>query len=150
MTNTNNSSRKVRINIYQLSHCTYHCSYHLVWTPRYRGKVLADTFIKQELKKMFKQIAHWKGLSILAWHIGDEHIHLHITIPPKYSVSYIMQVIKCKTSGWIKKKTKKFPKGVLWGRGYFVSTVGIAELAVNRYIQNQYHHQVDLTQLKLM
>ena len=150
MTNTNNSSRKVRVNIYQLNHCTYHCSYHLVWTPRYRGKVLADIFIKQELKRMFKQIANWKGLKILAWHIGDEHIHLHITIPPKYSVSYIMQIIKCKTSGWIKKKTKKFPKGVLWGRGYFVSTVGIAELAVNRYIENQYHHQVDLVQLKLM
>ena len=150
MTNTNNSSRRARINIYQLNHCTYHCSYHLVWTPRYRGKVLADIFIKQELKRMFKQIANWKGLTILAWHIGDEHIHLHITIPPKYSVAFIVQIIKCKTSGWIKKKTKKFPKGVLWGRGYFVSTVGIAEMAVNRYIQNQYHHQVDLSQLKLM
>ncbi len=136
--------------LYQLDHCTYHCNYHIVFTPRYRGKVLSDTFIKQELKRMFKQIAHWKGLKIIAWHIGDEHIHLNISIPPKYSVSYIIQILKGKTSGWLKKKTKKFPKGVLWGRGYFVSTIGIAEEAVKRYILNQSHHQVDLEQLKLV
>lgn len=136
--------------LYQLDHCTYQCSYHIVFTPRYRGKVLSDTFIKQELKRMFKQIAHWKGFDIYAWHIGDEHIHLNISIPPKYSVSYIIQIIKGKTSGWLKKKTKKFPKGVLWGRGYFVSTTGITEEAIKRYIQNQSHHQVNLEQLKLV
>ena len=135
--------------LYQLEHCTYHCSYHIVWTSRYRGKVLADTYIKHELKRMFKQIAHWKGLVIYAWHIGDEHIHLHLSIPPKYSVAYIIQMLKGKTSGWIKKKTKKFPKGVLWGRGYFVSTVGIAEAAVRKYVENQHHHQVALVQHKL-
>lgn len=135
--------------LYQLEHCTYHCSYHIVWTPRYRGKVLADTYIKQELKRMFKQIAKWKQLTIYAWHVGDEHIHLHIGIPPKYSIAYIIQILKGKTSGWIKKKTKKFPKGVLWGRGYFVTTVGIEEYAVKRYVENQQHHQVDLEQLQL-
>ena len=136
--------------LYQLEHCTYHCSYHIVWTPKYRGKVLADTFIKNELKRMFQQIANWKGLRIYAWHIGDEHIHLHISIPPKYSVSYTVQILKGKTSGWIKKKTKKFPKGVLWGRGYFVTTVGVNEFQVRRYVENQARHQVELTQLKLM
>ena len=135
--------------LYQLDHSTYHCSYHIVWTPRYRGKVLADTYIKQELKRMFKQIATWKGLRIYAWHIGDEHIHLHIGIPPKYSIAYIIQILKGKTSGWLKKKTKKFPKGVLWARGYFVSTVGINEQAVYNYVNNQKHNQVDLEQLKL-
>jgi len=135
--------------LYQLEHCTYHCSYHIVWAPRYRGKVLTDKYIKQELKRMFKQIALWKGLRIYAWHVGDEHIHLHLAIPPKYSIAYIIQVFKAKTSGWIKKKTKKFPKGVLWCRGYFVSTVGINEEAVRRYILNQSHHQTELSQPKL-
>lgn len=135
--------------LYQLEHCTYHCSYHIVWTPRYRGKVLSDLYIKQELQRMFKTIANWKGLTIYAWHIGDEHIHLHIAIPPKYSIAYIIQILKGKTSGWIKKKTKKFPKGVLWGRGYFVSTVGMNEAAVYRYVRDQSHHQVDLVQPKL-
>ena len=135
--------------LYQLEHCTYHCSYHLVWTPKYRGKVLANTYIKQELKRMFKQIAHWKGLRIYAWHIGDEHIHLHLNIPPKYSIAYIIQILKSKTSAWLKKKTKKFPKGVLWGRGYYVSTIGIDEMSVKNYILNQQHHQINLDQLKI-
>ena len=138
-----------KILLYQLEHCTYHCSYHIVWTPRYRGKVLADNYIKQELRRMFNQIARCKGLRIYAWHIGDEHIHLHIAIPPKYSISYVIQILKGKTSAWIKKKTKKFPRGVLWGRGYFVSTVGADEASVKAYVRNQSHHQIDMNQLKL-
>jgi putative transposase len=111
--------------------------------------VLADKYIKSELMRMFKQIAKWKDLVIYAWHIGDEHIHLYISIPPKYSIAYVIQLLKGKTSGWIKKKTKKFPKGVLWGRGYYVSTVGIDEYVVKSYVENQRHHQVDIEQLKL-
>jgi REP element-mobilizing transposase RayT len=51
----------------------------------------------------------------------------NVPIPPKYSIAYIIQILKGKTSDWIKKKTKKFPKEVLWGCGYYVSTVGIDE-----------------------
>ena len=135
--------------LYQLDHCTYHCSYHIVWVTRYRNKVLDDDYIKAELKREFKQIANWKDLRIFGWHIGEEHIHLHISIPPKYSIAYIIQILKGKTSGWIKKKTKKFPKGALWCRGYFVNTVGAERRAIQSYINNQYHHQVELKQPKL-
>lgn len=87
--------------IYQLSHCTYVCQYHIVWTP-------------------------------------------------KYSAAYVIQILKTKTSTWIKKKTKKFPKGPLWSRGYYVNTVGANEFAIRNYIQNQQqHHQKDLENLKL-
>ncbi len=137
----------IRTKCYKLDHCTYSCSYHIVWTPRYRGKVLASKFVKAELKRQLSQIARWKGLVIQAWHIGDEHIHLYLTIPPKYSASYIVQVLKGKTSSWLKKKTKQFPIGPLWGRGYFVSTVGIQQAAILKYIQNQEHHQVELQKL---
>ncbi len=112
--------------LYKLEHCTYCCQYHVVWTPRYRGKVMADTYIKLELKRIFKFIAKWKGIKILEWHIGDEHIHLYLVIPPK-----------------------KFPKGSLWARGYFVSTIGINEFAIRKYIQNQSNRQVDMENLKL-
>ena len=134
--------------LYKLEHCTHNCSYHIVWSPKYRGKVLADKFIKQELERMFKYIFKWKGLELLAWHIGEEHIHLNIMIPPKYSVSYIVQVLKGKTSAWIKKK-KKFPKGSFWQRGYFVSTTGRDGIAVKKYIENQQHHKVELKRLPL-
>ncbi len=140
----------LRTKCYQLEHCSYDCSYHIVWTPRFRGRVLGDTFIKAELKRMFKQIAHWKGLTLYAWHVGDEHIHLFLGIPPKYSAAYVIGVLKGKTSSWIKKKTKKFPRGPLWGRGYFVSTVGIEERAIRRYLENQYRHRVELNQPKLV
>ena len=135
--------------LYQLSHCTYLCQYHLVWTTRYRGKVLADDFIKQELKRIFKTICKWKGFTILAWHVGDEHIHLFLSIPPKYSVSYAVLALKGKSSAWIKKKTTKFPKGSLWARGYFVATIGINEYALKKYIENQKHHQVELEQTSM-
>ena len=129
--------------LYQLSHCTYICKYHLVWTTKYRGKILADDFIKQEMKRIFKMIAKWKDMQIHAWHIGDEHIHLYITISPKYSVSYSVGILKGKSSAWIKKKTKKFPKGTLWTRGYFVSTIGLNEFAVRKYIENQRKYQIE-------
>ena len=86
-------------------------------------------------------IAKWKGFTIHKWHIGDEHIHLFFTIPPKYSVAYAMAIMKGKSSSWIKKKTKKFPLGTLWCRGYFASTVGINELVIRKYIENQQKYQ---------
>lgn len=137
------SSRK----LYQLEHCTYRCFYHIVWTLRYRNKVLQDKYIKAELKRIFSQICRWKGWTIQAWHIGDDHIHLYIGISPKYSVAYALAVLKSKSSAWIKKKTKCFPSGALWARGYFVSTVGVEEAIVKRYVQNQTHHQVELPKL---
>ncbi len=96
--------------LYQLSHCTCYCRYHIVWTPRFRGKILADEYIKQELKRMFKMIAKWKGFQIVSWHIGDEHIHLFISIPHKFSVLYAVSILKGKSSAWIKKKNKSSRK----------------------------------------
>jgi len=135
--------------LYQLSHCTYVCQYHLVWCPRYRGKAMADTNIKAELKRIFKLICRWKGFQIIAWHIGDEHIHLYIVVPPKFSIAYAVSVLKGKSSAWIKKKNRRIPKGTFWARGYFVSTIGIQEAAMKKYIENQWHHQIEMPRLPL-
>ncbi|MCX6717306.1 MAG: IS200/IS605 family transposase, partial [Candidatus Taylorbacteria bacterium] len=86
------------IRLYQLNHATYLCQYHIVWTTRYRGKILADKYIKLEMKRIFKLLSKWKGFQIISWHIGDEHIHLYISIPPKHSVSYAIAVHKKKSS----------------------------------------------------
>jgi len=123
--------------LYHLEHCTYLCQYHLVWTPKYRGKVLASKYIKDEMKRIFKLICRWKGWTIKAWHIGDEHIHLYVVIPPKYSVAYAVGVLKTKSSNWIKKKNRKIPPGAFWCRGYFVTTIGVNEVAIRTYINNQ-------------
>ena len=123
--------------LYQQTHATWVCDYSLVWCPKYRGAVQKVHYIKQELKRMFKYIAQWKELHIHAWHIGDEHLHLFVSIPPKYSAAYIVQVLKGKTSMWLKKKTKKFPQGTLWARGYFVSTIGSNEHQIKNYIDRK-------------
>jgi len=133
--------------LYNLEHCTYTCKYHIVFTPKYRGKVLQDEYTKTELKRLFKMVCQWKGFHIHAWHIGDEHIHLVVTIPPKYSVSYAIQLLKGKSSAWIKKRTKKFPVGSLWQRGYYASTVGVNEWQVRNYVNYQQQYQVTFTPL---
>ena len=135
--------------LYNLDHCAYVCQYHLVWVTKYRGTVLKDAYIKQELRRIFVAIAKWKGFKLLAWHAGDEHIHLYLIIPPKFSVAYALQILKGKSSAWIKKKTKKFPLGSLWARGYFVSTVGINEHQIRNYILNQQRQQAELPKLNL-
>ena len=123
--------------LYYLNHCTYLNQYHIIWTPKYRRKVLVSKYIKDELRRMFKYIAKWKQLRIISWHIGDEHIHLYIIIPPKYSVSYIVAVLKTKSSTWIKKKSKRIPKGPFWCRGFFCTTIGINEYVIKTYIEEQ-------------
>ena len=136
------------IRLYKLNHATYLCQYHIVWTTRYRGKILADKYIKLEMKRIFKLISKWKGFIIIKWHVGDEHIHLYISIPPKHSVSYAIGILKGKSSSWIKKKNKKmFPKGSLWSRGYFVSTIGLNEFALRKYIENQEKYKVEMQKL---
>jgi len=110
---------------------------------------MADTNIKAELKRIFKLICRWKGFQIIAWHIGDEHIHLYIVVPPKFSIAYAVSVLKGKSSAWIKKKNRRIPKGTFWARGYFVSTIGIQEAAMKKYIENQWHHQIEMPRLPL-
>ena len=110
---------------------------------------MEDKYIKQEFRNIFKQISKWKGFPIEGIHLGDEHIHMIVHIPPKYSVSYAVQILKGKSSAWIKKKTKKFPRGSLWAKGYYASTIGLDEHMVRNYVKNQQHHQVELQKLPL-
>ena len=112
-----------RRTIRTLSHSFYDCKYHIVWAPKYRGNILKDKYIKDELKRILTLVCKWKGFEIFELNIQDNHIHLLLLISPRYSISYAMQIVKGKTSAWIKKKNKKINKltaqGSLWARGYF-------------------------------
>lgn len=110
---------------------------------------MADKYIKDELKRIIKLICKWKRVRIIAWHIGDDHIHLYLLIPPKYSIAYIIGLIKSKSSAWIKKKTQKLPLGSFWCVGYFCTTIGINEFAIKTYIKNQERKMKDLPRLPL-
>jgi len=127
-----------------LSHCFYDLKYHIVFTPKYRGKVLAQKTVKQELSRIFESICKWKAWTCLELNIQDDHIHMIILASPRYSVSYIMQILKGKSSAWMKKKIKRtrdiYNKNSLWARGYFASTIGIDEFIIKRYVKHQTHH----------
>jgi len=124
-----------------LSHSFYDLKYHLVWTPKYRGKVLASQKVKDELRRIFETICKWKHWEILELSIQDDHIHLCLLTTPKDSISYVMQMIKGKSSAWLKKKIKRmhglYENHSLWARGYYASTVGIDEYIVRRYVRHQ-------------
>ena len=145
-------ARHQRRTIRTLSHCFYDCKYHIVWTPKYRGKILKDNYTKQEVARIIKIVCKWKGFEVMELNIQDDHIHAIFLVSPRYSISYTMQIIKGKSSTWIKKKNKKIDKlchqGSLWARGYFVSTIGIDEHIINRYVKHQSHHN-QLEQPKL-
>ena len=126
------------------SHTVYDLKYHIVWTPKYRGKVLTSDKIKQELRRILESICKWKHWEILELNIQDDHIHLCIMTTPRDSISYTMQIIKGKSSAWMKKKIKRkhglYERQSLWARGYFVSTIGIDQYIIRRYIKHQHHH----------
>ena len=127
-----------------LSHCFYDLKYHIVWTPKFRGKTLKSTKVKTELRRIFEAICRWKQWEIIELNIQDDHIHLCLLSSPRYSVSYIMQIIKGKSSAWLKKKIKRtkslYDKSSMWARGYFVSSIGIDEFIIRRYVKHQYKH----------
>lgn len=135
---------KYKRTIRTLSHCFYDLKYHIVFTPKYRGKVLISKTVKQEVTRVIESICKWKQWTVLELNIQDDHIHMILLASPRYSVSYIMQIMKGKSSAWMKKKIKRtrdiYNKSSLWARGYFVSTIGIDEHIIKRYVRHQSHH----------
>ena len=89
-----NHKRTVRT----LSHCYYDLKYHFVWTPKYRGNVLASTKVKQEVRRIIEAIVKWKHWELLELNIQDDHIHMILITSPKDSISYVMQIVKGKSS----------------------------------------------------
>jgi len=127
-----------------LSHCYYDLKYHVVWTPKYRGQVLSAQKVKDELRRTIETICRWKRWELIELNIQDDHVHMCLMTTPRDSVSYVMQILKGKSSGWLKKKIKRkhgiYERQSLWARGYFVSTIGMDEHVIRRYVNHQHHH----------
>jgi putative transposase len=116
----------------------------VVWTPKYRGRIFTTKYIKDEVKRIIRAVCKWKGIEISEINVQEDHLHICFGFEPKHSISYIMSVVKGKSSKWIKKKNKKMAslchKGSLWARGYFVSTIGLDEDVIKRYVRFQDKH----------
>ena len=125
---------------HRLSHSIWDCTYHVVWIPKYRRKSLYGnkrTIVVETIKKW----AGIKGVDIVEGHACSDHIHLCLSIPPKYAVSNIIGLLKGKSASEVMsfgRPSNRMVRGRrFWARGYCVSTVGLDEETVREYIRKQ-------------
>ena len=139
-------------NYRKLSHVKYCCEYHFVWIPKYRYGVLVDQ-VSDSLKVILQELCDWLDIVIIEGAICSDHVHLCLSIPPKYSLSYVMKILKGKSAERLVKECSEFKKfywkGSIWARGYFVSTVGLNQEVIRRYIQKQREEEEREKQLKI-
>ena len=126
--------------INSLSHSKWRCQYHIVFAPKYRRQVIYQE-IKADIGQILRKLCEQKGVEIIEANACPDHIHMLISIPPKYSVSQIMGYLKGKSSLMIFDRHAnlkyKYGNRHFWARGYFVDTVGRNKKAIKAYIQNQ-------------
>ena len=125
---------------HQQNHATWECKYHVVFIPKYRKKTIFGV-IKKRLGDVFHELARRRESKIEEGHLMPDHVHMLISIPPKYSVAEVIGFMKGKSSIWIaqnvERKARNFTGHKFWARGYFVSTVGRDEEMIRAYIKNQ-------------
>ena len=123
-----------------LAHTKYVCKYHIVFTPKYRRKVIYYE-LREDIRQIIKDLCKWKGVAIIEGHLMCDHIHLLVSIPPKYSVSNFMGYLKGKSAMMIFERHAnlkyKFGNKHFWATGYYVSTVGLNTATVQKYIRER-------------
>ena len=123
-----------------LAHTKWMCKYHIVFTPKYRRKIVYNQY-RESIKEIIKQLCSYKGVEIIEGHLMPAHVHLLLSIPPKMSVSSFMGYLKGKSALMIfdRHGNLKYKLGNrhFWAEGYYVSTVGMNEATIKKYIQEQ-------------
>jgi len=123
-----------------LSHTMWECKYHLVWIPKCRKKIIYGE-LRKYLGEIFRELAKQKECNVIEGHLMSDHVHMLLSIPPKYAVSQVVGFIKGKSAIQIARgyqgRTRNFVGQHFWARGYYVSTVGKDENNVRLYIQRQ-------------
>ena len=135
-----------------LAHTKWMCKYHIVFTPKYRRKVIYNQY-KEDIRDILKVLCNYKGVEIIEGHLMPDHIHMLVSIPPKYSVSSFMGYLKGKSSLMIfdKHANLKYQYGNrhFWAEGYYVTTVGLNEATIKKYIQEQEQHDIAMDKLSV-
>ena len=128
-----------------LSNTKWLCKYHIVFTPKYRRKAIYGQY-KESIGQILRQLCNYKGVEIIEGHLMPDHIHMLVSIPPKYSGSQCMGYLKGKSSLMIFDKHAnlkyKFGNRHFWAEGYYVSTVGLNEATIAKYIREQEAHDI--------
>ena len=124
-----------------LAHTKWDCTYHIVWIPKYRKKILYGE-TRKELIEIIKSLLERRRLELVAGLMCVDHVHISIRIPPKESVSDVVGYLKGKSALMLFDRHPEYRKRfwrdkTLWARGYYVSTVGLNEELVKAYIEQQ-------------
>jgi len=125
----------------KLTHVVYKCDYHIVFTPKYRFRILTGQIMSM-LEQDIRSICQWKDAELAELSIQTDHVHMIVSIPPRVSVSDFMGILKGKTAikmfkSYPNLKKKPYWGNHFWARGYFVNTVGINEEMIRRYVKYQ-------------
>jgi putative transposase len=135
-----------------LSHTVWDCKYHVVWIPKCRRKALYEQ-LRKHMGPVFRTLAMQKESKIEEGHLMLDHVHMLISIPPKYGVAQVVGFIKGKSAIHIARvfqgRKKNFTGQSFWARGYFVSTVGKDEKVIREYIKKQEAEDKRLDQLQM-
>jgi putative transposase len=135
-----------------LNHTRWECKYHIVWIPKYRKKALFGQ-LRKYLGQVFRDLERSRESELIEGHLSLDHVHMLISIPPKYSVAQVVGYIKGKSAIHVARnymgQKRNFTGHQFWARGYFVSTVGRDEKAVREYIKTQEEEDHRLDQLNL-
>lgn len=138
--------------VQSLKHTTWECKYHVVWIPKCRKKLLYGQF-RKSVGEILRGLAQQKESMIMEGHLMADHVHVLIRILPKYSVAHVVGFLKGKSAIHIARtfmnRKKNFMGESFWARGYYVSTVGKDEKAVQAYIRRQEEEDRRVDQLKL-
>ena len=130
----------MKLDTNSLAHTKWECKYHIVFAPKYRRQIIYGK-IKGDIGQMLRKLCEYKGIEIIEAEACKDHIHMLVSIPPKYSVAQIMGYLKGKSSLMIFEKYAnlkyKYGNRHFWCRGYYVSTVGANKKAIQEYIRNQ-------------
>lgn len=135
---------------YSLSHTKWMCKYHIVFTPKYRRKIIYNQ-IRRDIGEILRRLCEYKGVEIIEGHLMPDHVHILVSIPPKISVSSFMGYLKGKSALMVFDEHAnlkyKFGNRRFWAEGYYVSTVGLNEATIAKYIREQEAADIALDRL---
>ena len=125
----------------KLAHSLYECKYHIVFCPKYRYKILQNEVAKYVTQQIYRLCDHKDGIEVVELNVQQDHVHLVVSIPPKYAVSKFMGYLKGKLALRLFDRYQQLRKRYwgqhLWSRGYCVSTVGLDEERIRKYVKWQ-------------
>ena len=124
-----------------ISHTTWNCTYHVVFIPKYRRKIMYGE-VKVEVGEILRKLCEMKQITLIEGKVCVDHVHMYMAVPPKLSISDAMAYLKGKSSLMIFDRHPEYrPKWGdrhFWARGYYVTTVGnVNEATIREYIRNQ-------------